>query len=197
MVPRILAHVRLSAPTGLATLPPQEAAAAPYFEVRGILLERIDGDSLGDLTLAPLPSNLRAWQRIIQAAADAAYEINKRGIIMEDCAPRNVLVDRQSCAPRIVDLAQCRFRDELVGKWYKWGWHEDEGWDPDVEYWEQVSTAGNPAAIGAVMVNRVQKKTGVQLDVRYPDWGAIIAGVRRRKGEAAAAERETAPPKSK
>ncbi|KAL2133613.1 hypothetical protein VTI74DRAFT_2015 [Chaetomium olivicolor] len=75
--------------------------------------------------------------QIIQSAADAAHEINKRGIIMNDCAPRNVVVDGQSNTPRIIDLAQCRFRDELVKRWYKHGWHEDEGWDPDVEYWEQ------------------------------------------------------------
>ncbi|KAK4153669.1 hypothetical protein C8A00DRAFT_33620 [Chaetomidium leptoderma] len=186
LVPRVLAHISLSA-TKLATIP-QEAAS--YFEIRGILLERIDGYCLEDLTLAPLPSNLRKWQQIIQSAADIAHEINKRGIIMEDCAPRNVVVDRQSHTPRIVDLAQCRFRDELVKEWYKWEWHEDEGWDPDVEYWEQVSTTGNPGAIWAVMVNRVQKMTGVKLDIRYPDYGAIIAGIRRTKAEAAAAERE-------
>ncbi|EAQ84371.1 hypothetical protein CHGG_08385 [Chaetomium globosum CBS 148.51] len=74
--------------------------------------------------------------------ADAAYEINKRGVLMEDCAPRNVVVDSQSQTPRIVDLAQCNFRDEMVREWYESGWDEDEDWDPDVEYWEQVSGLG-------------------------------------------------------
>ncbi|KAK4233167.1 hypothetical protein C8A03DRAFT_19702, partial [Achaetomium macrosporum] len=193
LVPRMVAHVSLS-PTKLATIPRE---AASYFDVRGILLERIDGYCLGDLTLSPLPSNLRRWQQIIQSAADAAHEINKRGIIMKDCVPRNVVVDGQSNTPRIVDLAQCRFRDELVKRWYKHGWHEDEGWDPDVEYWEQVGTASNPAAIGAVMVMRIQKMTGVKLDIRYPDYEAIIAGTRRRKAEAAAAETKRAPQRSR
>ncbi|KAL2022650.1 hypothetical protein VTK56DRAFT_4994 [Thermocarpiscus australiensis] len=49
LVPRMLAHVSLSA-TNLATMPQQ---AASYFEVKGILLERIDGYCLEDLTLAP------------------------------------------------------------------------------------------------------------------------------------------------
>jgi hypothetical protein len=182
LIPHIHAHVSLSA-TKLATIIPQETA--PYFEVRGILLERIDGYSLESLTLGPLPRNLRTWQHIIQLAADAAYEINKRGVIMEDCAPRNVVVDRQSQTPRIVDLAQCIFRDEMASEWYKCGWHEDEDWDPDVEYWEQAITTSNPGAIGAVMVNRVQRKTGVKLDIRYPDWSGIIAEIKRRKGEAA------------
>jgi hypothetical protein len=188
LIPRLYAHVSLSA-TKLAPVIPQETA--PYFDVRGILLERVDGYSLESLTLGPLPQNLRTWQHIIQSAADAAYEINNRGVIMEDCAPRNVVVDRQSQTPRIVDLAQCIFRDEMVSEWYQWGWHEDEDWDPDVEYWEQASTTSNPGAIGAVMANRVQRKTGVKLDIRYPDWDGIIAEIRRRKEEAATVERKT------
>jgi len=190
VVPRIYAHVTLSA-TELATIIPQETA--PYFEVRGILLERIDGDCLDNLTLGPLPQNLRTWHHIIQLAADAGYEINKHGVIMQDCAPRNVVVDRQSQTPRIVDLAQCVFRDEMVSEWYQWGWDEDEDWDPDVEYWEQASTISNPGAIGAVMANRIQRKTGVKMDFRYPNWSGIIAQIRRRKEEAAAVHGTESP----
>ncbi|SPQ21897.1 527855f9-69e8-4dba-b42c-aa71a915de4b [Thermothielavioides terrestris] len=191
LVPRMLAHVSLS-PTKLATSIAPEAA--PYFDVRGILLERIDGYCLGDVELGPLPQDLRTLQQVIQSAADAAHEINKRGIIMNDCAPRNVVVDGKSNTPRIVDLAQCYFREELVEQWYKDGWQEDEDWDPDVEYWEQAEN--NPAAIGLVMVTRIQKRTGVKLDIRYPDYKEIIAGIRRRKAEVAAAEGKGAPQKS-
>ncbi|KAK4134518.1 hypothetical protein BT67DRAFT_441693 [Trichocladium antarcticum] len=51
-----------------------------------------------------------------------------------DCAPRNVVVDKRSQTPHIVDLAQCSFPDELVKTWHKRRWHEYEDWDPDVEY---------------------------------------------------------------
>ncbi|KAK4140468.1 uncharacterized protein C8A04DRAFT_39846 [Dichotomopilus funicola] len=183
LVPHIRAHVSLSA-TKLPTIIPQEVA--PYFEVRGILLERIDGYCLDDLMLGPPPPNLRTWHHIIQSAVDTAYEINKRGVIMEDCAPRNVVVDKESQTPRIVDLAQCMFREEMVSYWCQSGWDEDEDWDPDVEYWEEVSTMSNPGAIGAVMANRIQRKMGVKMDFRYPDWNAIIAGIKLRKEEAAA-----------
>jgi hypothetical protein len=57
--------------------------------------------------------------------------------------------------PRIIDLAQCLFRDELLKKWQEWGWHEDDDWDPDVEYWEQADTGDNPEAIGVPIVHRV------------------------------------------
>jgi hypothetical protein len=189
VVPRLYAHVSLLSATKLATIMPPEAA--PYFEVRGILLERIDGYCLDNLlTLGPLPKNLRTWQHIIQLAADAAYEINKHGIIMQNCAPRNVVVDGKKQTPRIVDLAQCMFRDEMVSEWYKLGWHEDEDWDPELEYWEEVSTMCNPGAIAAVMANRIHRKTGAKLEFRYPDWSGIFAKIRRRREEAAARARK-------
>jgi hypothetical protein len=188
LVPCLRAHVSLASATKLATSIPPEAA--PYFEVRGILLERIDGYCLRDLvTPGPLlPQNVRAWHRIIQLAADAAYEINKRGVIMEDSAPRNVVVDEKSQTPRIVDLAQCVFWDEKVSYWYESGWDEDEDWDPDVEFWEQANSRHNPGAIAAVMATIIRQETGVKLEFRYPDWDGIIAKIRRRKEEAATVE---------
>jgi hypothetical protein len=191
-LPRMVASIRLVAAGDKsigapADIPPK---AASYFELRGILLERIDGYNLQDITTSPLapPSdNLMKWQHIIQSAVDMAHEINRRGIIMQDCTPRNVVVDKESQTPHIVDLAQCIFRDELGKLWQKWKWHEHDDWDPYVKYWEQVATWDNPGAIGAVMVHRVEKATGVKLDIRYPDCTAIISGIQR--GKAAAAER--------
>ncbi|KAH6629880.1 hypothetical protein B0J18DRAFT_442924 [Chaetomium sp. MPI-SDFR-AT-0129] len=139
LVPLIYAHVSLSA-TKLATIIPQEVT--PYFET---------------------------WHHIIQLAVDVAYEINKRGIIMEDCTPCNVVVDKKSQTLRIVDLAQCLFQDEMVSYWCQLGWDEDEDWDSDAEFWEEVRTIGNP------------RKTGVKMDFRYPDWNGIIVEIRQRK----------------
>lgn len=168
---------------------------APHTRENEAAFEHIDGICLEDLTVTtPLPSNLKTLQQLIQSAADAAHEINRHGIIMDDCAPRNVVVDKQSHTPRIIDLAQCHFRDELVERWYKLEWYEDEGWDPDLEYWEQAMSTDDPGAIGAVTVNLVQRKTGVKLPINYPDYEAIFAGIMRRKAEAAVADRKTAQP---
>ena len=191
LIPRMLAHVRLVSGGDLEVPPDLRETAAPYFELKGVLLERIDGYKLEDitslLTTCP-PKNLKEWQQIIQAAADAAHVINEHGILMQDSSPHNVMVDKRSQTPRIIDFAQCLFRDELADQWHKWGWHEeadkDEDWDPDVEYWERAHQQEDPVAIGCVAVHRVQKATGVKLEIAYPDYAKIISGVKRGKAEA-------------
>ncbi|KAG7287498.1 hypothetical protein NEMBOFW57_007010 [Staphylotrichum longicolle] len=153
LIPRMLAHVRLVSGGDFDVPPDLRETGAPYFELNGILLERIDGYKLEDmtslLTTRP-PKNLKEWQIIIQAAANAAHVINERGILMQDASPRNVMVDRRSQTPRIIDFAQCLFRDELVDQWHRWEWQEDEEWDPDVEYWERARQQEDPAAIALV-----------------------------------------------
>ncbi len=192
-IPRMLAHIRLVAEGNKfntntpADLQPEEVS---YSEVWGILIEGIDGYTLEDITsspLAPPAYDKKKWRQIIQSAVDLAHEINKRGIIMQDCAPRNVVVDKSSHTPRVIDLAQCRFRDKLAERWQRWKWHEYDDWDPDIEYWEQVQGGDNPGAIGAVMINRVQKATGVKLEIDwwFKECEAIIAEIKRGKAEAA------------
>ncbi|KAG7291088.1 hypothetical protein NEMBOFW57_001098 [Staphylotrichum longicolle] len=195
-IPRMLASVRLVADNYKNNRPTDiQQGEASYFEIWGILLERISGYNLQDITTspqAPPAGDLMRWQQIIQSTVNLTHNINQRGVIMRDCAPRNVVVDRHSQKPHIIDFAQCRFRDKMVRSWHEWGWHEeDETWDPDVEYWEQVGAAGNPRAIGAPMVQRVQKAAGVILPITYPDYRDIITGIRHRK----AAKRRRAVPR--
>ncbi|KAL2126784.1 hypothetical protein VTI74DRAFT_232 [Chaetomium olivicolor] len=188
-LPRMLAHIRLVAVGGKPISTPADipSKAASYFEVKGILLERIDGYNLEDITtspVAPPASDLKRWRQIIQSAVDLVHEVNRRGVILEDCAPRNVVVDKKSQTPRIVDLAQCRFKQELVKAWRRWKWDEYDDWDPDVEYWKRVDEEDNTGAIGAVMVHLVERETGVKLEIKYPDCSSIISGIQRRKAEA-------------
>ena len=189
----MLAHIRLvtegnkSSNRTPADLQPE---AVSYSEVWGVLLEGIDGYTLEGITtspLAPPAHDQKEWRQIIQSAVDLAHEINKRGIIMQDSAPRNVVVDKWSQTPRIIDFAQCRFRDKLTERWQRWKWHEHDDWDPDVEYWELVERRDNPGAIGAVMIKRVQRATGVKLEIDwwFKECRAIITEIKRRKAEAA------------
>ncbi|KAK4096323.1 hypothetical protein N658DRAFT_554778 [Parathielavia hyrcaniae] len=51
---------------------------APYPEVRGVLLEVVDGYRLWDITTSQAaPADPKQWPATIQSAADAAHTINK------------------------------------------------------------------------------------------------------------------------
>ncbi|KAF4448626.1 hypothetical protein F53441_8002 [Fusarium austroafricanum] len=99
-----------------------------YLSVNGILIEKIQGFNLRDLaTFLPVPSDYAEWTAIVQRAVDTAHEVNKRGIILLDSGPRNVMVDLDSKTPFIIDLAQCYFKDRMFDLWEKLGWGEDDG----------------------------------------------------------------------
>ncbi len=184
LIPDMLAHVRVVPfDSDALSIPPDLQHMASYFEVKGVLLGLIEGYSLEDIATSPLgPSDKAQWQPIIQAAAGAAHEINKRGVLMNDASPRNVVVDRRSQTPFIVDLAQCHFKDDLAELWHEMEWDkEEEYWDPDVQYWERASSDQNPAAIGLVAASRV-RKMGVTVDLAFPDYDGIIANITAIKG---------------
>lgn len=129
VIPRLFAHVRLSPPQdGVVPCPAdllQRPEARQYFEVSGILMELVDGYELSELPGSPMaPSDPERWRDIIQTAADRAHEINLRGVRMSDCSMYNVMVDRKSHQPFIVDLAQCGFIEEM---------YEEEEEDDDDE----------------------------------------------------------------
>ncbi|KAF8202518.1 hypothetical protein BJ912DRAFT_842750 [Pholiota molesta] len=169
-IPRMYAHVCLAPQSADA---PPEPQTARYLEVKGVLLELIPGYNLWDLPTSPLaPADPETWPDIVQSAVDAAHDINRRGVIMQDCGPRNVVVDERAQTPFIIDLAQCCFRDKMIEAWEEAGeasGEEDEDWDPDVEYWERVMGFDNPGAIGAVMTTILLQTKGMKLDIKYPD----------------------------
>lgn len=137
------------------------------------------------------------------------HEINKRGIMMGDCAPRNVIVDEDSKVPSVIDLAQCKFKDRVVAALeryytsdgdiqnqggsnrdeYRFAKDEDEfdtdkddaAWSPDVEYWEQAIRRDNPGAIGVAMTNILHRTKGWKLDIKYSGCGKIIADIRSQE----------------
>ncbi|KLO83813.1 uncharacterized protein LW93_597 [Fusarium fujikuroi] len=96
-----------------------------YFGIHGILLESIEGHSLDEFISKPCaPTTEQEWLSIVQHAVDSVHEINKRGIILDDSAPRNVVVDRTSHQVFLIDFAQCFFKDTVFNTWE---------WDTDAE----------------------------------------------------------------
>ncbi|KAK0644225.1 hypothetical protein B0T16DRAFT_392612 [Cercophora newfieldiana] len=132
-----------------------------YFRVPGILVEYIDGFSLTDLGTTPdIPRS--KWHGIIQQAADAARYINDAGVINDDCQPRNVMVQRENLQPFHIDLAQCFFSDDLGWKYFG-----------ELRY-----RRDNQGAIGAIMLVKVKRQTGLRLpEIRYSyrNWGRLGA----------------------
>ncbi len=106
---------------------------------------------------------------------------------MEDCSPRNVVVDKESQAPFVIDFAQCNFKDKMIAMWEalpessgEEGEEEDDSFDPELEYWDRVRGADNPGAIGSVMATRVRQEKGIDLEIQYPDIYSIIDDMKRR-----------------
>ncbi|KXX82536.1 putative serine/threonine-protein kinase fnkB [Madurella mycetomatis] len=184
-IPQIYGHVRLLVPS--PDVPP-DLRQSPYFEVKGVLLQWINGYNLTDLPVSPMaPSDTDEWAEIIQTAVDAAHDINKRGVIMADCQPRNVVVDRRSQVPFLIDFAQCDFKDRIMEPCRRWreeddgegeGEGEGEEPNPEAEYWELVLSTDNPGAIGAVMRMKVLRNKGTELDIKYPDREKIYQDIK-------------------
>lgn len=212
-IPRIYAHVRLVLPQGgIVPCPPdllERPEARRYFEVKGILMQLVDGYELSALVESTTPpSDPERWQDIIQAAVDRAHEVNCRGVHMSDCSIYNVVVDKQSQQTFIVDLAQCFFLEDMYEEEEE---EEEEGDeessadeeaedddqqgseggyadslmldpDPEVRYWNSVRAVHNPHAIGGVIQKRLSGEKGINiLTPNYPDYDAIIADIRQRR----------------
>ncbi|GAB1320672.1 hypothetical protein MFIFM68171_10882 [Madurella fahalii] len=184
-IPQMYGHVRVLVPSPDV---PRDLQLSPYFEVKGILLQWVNGYSLTDLPTSPMaPSDTAEWAGIIQTAVDAAHDINKRGVVMEDCQPRNVVMDRRSQTPFLIDFAQCDFKDRMIERWHEEGEDkdkdededEDEEPNPEAEYWVFAMSRDNPGAIGAVMRTKVLKTKGIELDIKYPDNGKILENIKR------------------
>lgn len=147
-IPLMFAHV-VSQP--LPDLP-DLAETQVYFRIPGILIQLIDGCSLWQLADPPDVPKAEELESIVQAAVDTADAINDRGVVMEDCRPQNVIVERDTRRPFIHDFAQCFFRDACTD---------------DQDYQDLVYSHGNPKAIGMVMATRVKRDLGFQLNIRY------------------------------
>jgi hypothetical protein len=170
-VPRLLASVRL---TGSSSIIPRDLIdepAAKYWDVKGVLLQYVNGFNLSDLGDSSIdPKN---WEALVQRSVDLAHKINISGLVMEDCAPRNVIVDQQSQQPFFIDFAQSWLKKNMDIS-YSLRPGPDEGEDddgndlnPEDEYWERARRKDNPGAIGTVMTTRLKRQKNVEIKIQY------------------------------
>ncbi|KAF2962672.1 hypothetical protein GQX73_g10901 [Xylaria multiplex] len=153
-IPRFFTTVTLHMPSPPPDLEPS------YFQVPGILIERLHGFNLSDLVTEMPEGPHEVWADIIQKAIDLAVEINRAGVLDGDSQPRNAIVTRRednTYEVRRIDFGEADLESDLT--YYR----EHE---PDL-FKQTAMTAGNPDALGGVMVSKVKRLTGVKLDVVY------------------------------
>ncbi|EAQ88816.1 hypothetical protein CHGG_05435 [Chaetomium globosum CBS 148.51] len=174
-IPRMLAHVRVIVP-----VPKLPSEMSKYFELKGVLVERISGYSLADLGTSPLaPSDPKKWPAIVQSAVNLAHTLDATGVLMGDCAPRNVIVDKRTHKPFFIDFAQADFKDVLLREWHD---PRDKNFHPEYEYWKAVAAGNNPGAIGAEMKSKLKRAKNMELQgIVYPDYESILAEILRSK----------------
>ncbi|KAF5632438.1 serine threonine kinase fnkB [Fusarium tjaetaba] len=179
LIPELYALVRV--------VPTSASPKQDYQTVYGILLQHIPGVNLDDIIEEgnpARPTTQKGWTSLIQQAIDATYEINKRGVILYDSAPRNVVVEASTFQPFIVDFAQCFFKDKLIQEAVDSG-VAGQGWDGDAEFCETAERFDNCSAVGRSIVRRLRDSFGFTVEVRYPKAGELLRDIKRqRKPEA-------------
>ncbi|KAF5019466.1 hypothetical protein F66182_8526 [Fusarium sp. NRRL 66182] len=162
MIPRLYAVIHLVA-AGADDMPFKE----DYIGIYVILLEAIPGYTLWDLPVTTYtPVTEQEWTSIVQRAVDSTHEINKPGIILDDSAPRNIIIDKSTYRPFLIDSSPCWFRDTMSDLPSE---AQEEGWDTDAEFCEIAREHDNTGAIGRPMMRRLRSKFGFNLDITYPD----------------------------
>lgn len=157
-IPKLLAHVRLCVHPD-SDLEHEGSETAKFLQVNGIIMEEIDGFSLDGLASSPLPPS--TWKDLLQRTLNSAKEINMRGVVWFDGRAGNVIVNTSNKAPFIHDFAQfCVLRGE----------------DPknDRDYGELASSFNNATGIVIPLANRLQRETGILLDLEYPDMWLVL-----------------------
>lgn len=137
----------------------------------------------------------------MQAAIDAVDIINKQGVVMDDCDPRNAMMYQELQTPLIVDLAQYCFKNGIIKIWEEEGlakdngWNEGWDWDPEVKWWDFCWRTDNCGAIGAVMATRLRQQSNMHFVMRLPDYDQMIRDIQQRKaGGGGVASAQTATP---
>ncbi|KAI0594418.1 hypothetical protein F4775DRAFT_574140 [Biscogniauxia sp. FL1348] len=141
-IPKLLAPVSLNSqdPTGgfhkREGLFPNNATSHDMwntmFEIRGIMVEFIDGfdlSTLGEGKFAPRDK----WQQIVSDAADVVHIMDDKNILNKDVRPENFLViprrvNSSHYQPKMIDFGLCRLRQDSESE-ADWGyakWIQDE-----------------------------------------------------------------------
>lgn len=150
-IPEMYAHVCLAIPSSV----PKDQSRLE-FQACGILIEYIDGIS-GTTLLNDLQRvNTSTLIHIAQDAIEGAYSINTHGVIMGDCALRNVIIRKSDNRVFYIDFAQVFWRENDVD---------------DATFWEIVRSHDNYGEVAMVLAGALKKKFGTDIapQLTYPN----------------------------
>lgn len=156
-IPRILAHVHLPAPESSEI--EDKIEDSPFLRLNGVLFEYVSGVPLSELDNCPPIPDWREWSKILQEVANMTERINLAGVVMRDCRPGNVLLRPNAWQPVFLDFAQAFIGD-----------FDDE----EVGFGLSVFQFNNPFGLLWSLVCSIRKKSGVVIDLSYPDYGPLV-----------------------
>ncbi|KAG8162349.1 hypothetical protein KVR01_008114 [Diaporthe batatas] len=162
-IPRMLAHVHLaSVPLSETDEKTEDKAEdSPFLRVDGVLLEYVSGIPLSELENSPPLPERGEWGRILQDVANMTEKINLAGVVMKDCRPENVLLRSDTWEPVFLDFGQTYVGD-----------FDDE----EAEFGLSVFQFNNPMGLLWNLVCSIKEKTGVVIDLNYPDYSSLVEG---------------------
>ncbi|KAI0808478.1 hypothetical protein GGR55DRAFT_651561 [Xylaria sp. FL0064] len=163
-IPRFFEPVTLQMPSAPLDL------ESRYFQVPGILIEKIEGFNLSNLVTEMPTGPPELWAEIVQKGTDLATRINRSGVLDEDSQPRNALVTRgedNTYQVWRIDFGEASLESDLI-------YYRDD--EPDL-FKQCATTAGNPCAIGLVMASKVERLTGVKLTIVFDEIWSGIGGL--------------------
>lgn len=123
-IPRLIAEVRL--PTSFSST---EETLGEFYEMKGILLELVDGFTLHEL---PDRAPREDWQKVCDQAVRVVQMCDEREIFNMDVRPANFLISplpsKNTYRVVMLDFGQCRTRspEESDREWGQAKWTENE-----------------------------------------------------------------------
>jgi serine/threonine protein kinase len=157
-IPRLFAQVRLQAMPKLSPSETISSEAIEFLEIKGVLLEFIDG-----CTLSEMPSKIprEDWGDICHQAVQVVRLLDDYSILNRDVRPSNVMVTRSvpdKYRVVMLDFGQCIFRQPE---------------DTDKQWGRRKWTMDEEGAIGKVMEHRLKKlgyDSGFVHSFRFLKW---------------------------
>lgn len=157
-VPKLLAHVRVSLGSDEIKTAGINADNSKFFQINGILMEKIEGFGLHELRSDPTLLDVGKCKEVLQRVVNTATYINKRGVVMLDCRLGNVLIQTSSETPVFHDFAQAVTFDLKREK----------------EHFNAALMNDNPGNLVRRLVKFLETEKNTKLGIKFPGFDEVM-----------------------